>query len=172
MKHYIFITSVLLLIFSNVFGASEVKAYKLNGTKFNYPKNLYYYIDSSIPYPSNVRVGVIAWNASSDVEFTLEVPTSPGIANVRMYYYNTYKSYYAITYHTTPQQPYINYHADWKALGQTQREETAVHEVGHCLGLAHCEEPYPSPTPVMRAAGFNNLQAPLTDDWNGIAAIY
>ena len=51
------------------------------------------------------------------------------------------------------------------------RYETIVHEVGHCLGLSHCQY-IKNSISVMREYGFNNKAYPLSDDIQGISYIY
>ena len=65
----------------------------------------------------------------------------------------------------------IIFYRPWKSLTMTRKQETAVHEAGHMLGLAHCQAQYNSEA-VMRATGFNNVGCPLADDKRGIAALY
>ena len=59
----------------------------------------------------------------------------------------------------------------WKGLDQTRRRETAVHEVGHALGLDHTQTKNNSIS-VMRTKGFNDKDWPLQDDIDGIKALY
>ena len=47
-----------------------------------------------------------------------------------------------------------------------RKQETAVHEVGHILGLEHCQPQYNSES-VMREFGFNDVACPLADDKRG-----
>ena len=65
----------------------------------------------------------------------------------------------------------ITFHASFQNKSNAQKQETIVHEVGHALGLAHCQSAK-NTISVMRASGFNNKAYPLSDDYQGIGYIY
>lgn len=78
---------------------------------------------------------------------------------------------YAITYsYSSDNHSIVFYHA-WQIASESVQNETIVHEVGHALGLAHTQ-PINDENSVMREYGFNNKAYPLSDDKEGIAALY
>ena len=56
-------------------------------------------------------------------------------------------------------------------LSEAIKRETVVQEVGHALGLAHCQEEK-NGVSVMRRLGFNGKAKPLSDDIAGIRELY
>lgn len=79
---------------------------------------------------------------------------------------------YAVTYRNSNNFKTIVTYKTFSQTTQARRNETIVHEVGHTLGLDHIPSIQNQSTSVMRATGFNNKAYPLTDDINGIKAIY
>lgn len=166
-KVLIVITLMLLIVPLNV------SAYKFNGSKISNPKSAHYYIqgpNSSFTsgLVAEVKKGVLAWNKAPEIQFTKRVNT-PG-AEVRIEYVNRNLGDYYAQYRASDE--IITFNKKWKTeLNKTKRTETAVHEVGHALGLAHTQEKNNSKA-VMRALGFNNKTVPLSDDLAGIKKKY
>lgn len=52
-----------------------------------------------------------------------------------------------------------------------EQNDIIIHEMGHALGLAHCDSDDNSIS-VMRKTGFNLSGRPLADDIEGISALY
>ena len=92
-----------------------------------------------------------------------------------IYFYARYdmdSDAYAIAHHYSNDSHTVTlYKRFHQKLSNVEQQETVVHEVGHCLGLAHCEEEN-NTISVMREKGFNNKPYPLSDDKQGIAAKY
>lgn len=65
----------------------------------------------------------------------------------------------------------ISIYRKWADLSSLQKAETVVHEVGHTLGLSHCQQSK-NAVSIMREFGFNGVNAPMSDDIAGIAALY
>lgn len=95
-------------------------------------------------------------------------------SNQNIYFYgdlNVDNGTYATCYHNSNDSHTITYYNAFTKATSVERNETIVHEVGHALGLAHCQAGDESIS-VMRATGFNYKAYPLSDDISGISAIY
>ncbi len=150
----------------------SANAYQLNGHRVVDPQYVTYWAPTSdeIATPSEINAVVSAatsWqvhcpeikmfrsntiNASMIIDFFLDVDMEA----------------YAITYLGSKE---IAFYKPWRNLSMVRKQETAVHEVGHILGLEHCQPQYNSES-VMREFGFNDVACPLADDKRGIAALY
>ncbi|UPM55442.1 matrixin family metalloprotease [Gottfriedia acidiceleris] len=147
------------------------KAYVLKSNKVSHPKDAYYWIESEFStygLKSEIKRGLTAWNSLPEIQITKEV-TQLGGADVKMEYVNSlYGDVYAV--HRT--QGNITFYKNWRTdLNSTKRKETAVHEVGHALGLDHTQSKNNSIS-VMRKLDFNNKDYPLSDDIAGFKAKY
>lgn len=161
---------VLLLFF--IISPNSVDAYEKLGFKKKDHKDLYYNISlkfTDMGLKSDVKRGFTAWHTSPKIKFTKEVSIT---GNVNLDYVNSnYGDAYATHRNGSSTLSNITFYKSWKSLSQIKRRETAVHEVGHALGLDHTQTKNNSIS-VMRKRGFNNKDYPLKDDLNGINAIY
>jgi hypothetical protein len=153
--------------------AISANAYVLQGNKFRNPQILKYYIDSTVlnkSYGGYAITGSKTWNYSPVVE---SAETSAKLyGNVIWRYSGTDKGRTVATtyYQVSSDQPTVNIYfwLGFNGLTPSNKNETAVHEYGHALGLDH-EDDVPA---VMRTEGFNGTYLPYVDDYNGLDAIY
>lgn len=144
-------------------------AYVFNGYICPNPSNITYSIDSSVgPYASDIVHNAEAWadycpelgmsslGHSGFIRFRGDLTVSNGA--------------YATCYHNTSFHTITLYNS-YTSASPENRAETIVHEVGHALGLAHCQTEK-NDISVMRTYGFNNKAYPLSDDIEGITALY
>ncbi|EJV59055.1 hypothetical protein BWGOE4_16940 [Bacillus mycoides] len=159
-----------LLLFATVL-PSSIKAYTHNGSKISNPNNAYYWIHgefSKYGLKGEVLRGITAWNPSSKIQFTKE-SSLPGGANVKIEYVDRYNG---DTYGIFRGSGNVTLFKKWRVeLDSARRKETAVHEVGHALGLGHTQKSNDSIS-VMRQYEFNYKDYPQSDDWAGINARY
>ncbi|EAD6937667.1 matrixin family metalloprotease [Listeria monocytogenes] len=149
-----------------------VQAYVLSSNKLSHPKKAYYWVDPDFKKYANARThvlrGPLAWNPTSEIQFTKEVSVIGG-ADVKMEYIDKYNG---DTYAVHKGNGNITFYKKWRVeLTNMQRKETAAHEVGHALGLKHTQSKN-NKNSLMRQFGFNNKDWALSDDKAGIAKKY
>ncbi len=84
--------------------------------------------------------------------------------------FSVYNNTFATTNHVTKSVTLYGLFASSNTTS-LQRQEVIAHEMGHVLGLSHCQTDFNSIS-VMRATGFNGVPHPLLDDIAGIYALY
>lgn len=143
------------------------KAYVTNNKRIQSPTDgIYFYTDFGSDNDL-VEGGILAWNVCPEIEFTWKAPLAGGTDIAIEYVDFDYNDSYATSYGSGN----IAIYKPWNDLSDTRKKETVVHEVGHELGLAHCESSKESES-VMRATGFNDKAYPLSDDKEGISYLY
>ncbi len=133
------------------------------------PSNVKYLIGTSVGgYSADTLNYIQQWeNKCSEIGVTV-VNSGENI-----YFYgdlNTNNGLYALT-KSRNDYAVITYQQLFTTLTTSQQRETIVHEVGHALGLEHCQASKNSIS-VMRGSGFNGKAYPLSDDIAGISALY
>jgi hypothetical protein len=164
-----FLIMLLLCVISLPISAD---AYVLLGFKKKDNLDLYYSISQELVdmgYKNDILRGFTAWHGTSKVKFTKEVSVT-GNVNVD-YVDSNYGDAYATHRNGSSTLSNITMYKSWKGLDQTRRRETAVHEVGHALGLDHTQASN-NTNAVMRQKNFNDKDWPLSDDVAGINALY
>lgn len=78
---------------------------------------------------------------------------------------------YAVPYIQSDGTSSICFFHSFVGFPAVEKHETIIYEVGHSLGLAHCQ-PSQENVSVMREKYFNHVETPLLDDWAGINALY
>lgn len=78
---------------------------------------------------------------------------------------------YAVCYYVDDETNNIVLYRPFTRLSVLQQDETIVHEIGHAMGLDHCQEEK-NEISVMRRLGFNSKPYPLADDIEGINILY
>ncbi len=169
-KLIVFVTFCCTLALSFL-AVDTAHAYNLNSKKFSNPKDAFYWIDptfASYGLESEVKNGILSWNALPEIEFTKKVATASGV-EASIEYLDKYNG---DTYGSSFGNGIITIYKKWRVeLDSTERTETITHEVGHEAGLGHTQEKNDSIS-VMREHGFNRKAYPLSDDKSGITAKY
>ena len=123
-----------LLLFATVL-PSSIKAYTHNGSKISNPNNAYYWIHgefSKYGLKGEVLEGHHCLESFLKIQFTKE-SSLPGGANVKIEYVDRYNG---DTYGIFRGSWYVTLFKNLRVeLDSARRKETAVHEVGHALGL-------------------------------------
>ncbi|MED3655155.1 matrixin family metalloprotease [Heyndrickxia sporothermodurans] len=174
-RNIMIMLTVLIICLPIILSNNVANAYVISDwKKQSRPKGLLYNIHSSVSdagFSSYASNGAKAWNASSKIEF-VGTSSQPGLSDVYFTFSNVTTDDYATAYGSkSSSQVRITFWKDFKGLSATRKTETAVHEVGHALGLDHTQKANNSIS-VMRKTGFNDKKTPLSDDWAGINKIY
>ena len=148
---------------------SEANAYVKNGYKLSAPKKINFGIDAS----AGTYAGIIPTYTKIWGNYCSEIGFSSSASQVLHFegYLTTDNDTYAVTYHSGNDSHTIIFYKSFVGATAAEKQETIVHEVGHVLGLAHCQASKNSSS-VMRETGFNGKAYPLSDDISGISAIY
>lgn len=160
---------VCLSVLFNFF-CVEIEAYQFTGYVMSNPSNVKYLISTTVGGYSADTVNYIQQWENKCSEIGISVVDS----GENIYFYgdlDVQRGAYAVTKISRDNYAVITYYQEITTLNATQRRETIVHEVGHALGLNHCEASKKS-VAVMRAEDFNNKPYPLSDDISGIKALY
>lgn len=149
---------------------NNVNAYRLNGYKFSNPKDVKFKVSSFVStYTDDVINYTMQWEY-----YTNEIKFKRVSSGENIYFFGEYSidnGTYAVCTHNSSSHKSIVFYKSFNSASNLQRRETIVHEVGHALGLSHCESSKNNIS-VMRERDFNNKPYPLSDDIDGIKAIY
>lgn len=170
-KKSLFLLVILLVI------PSMANAYGFLGNKYQQPGSIYYYYDSSITNANGVNLsgyvnyGSNAWDKDSNVEVLGS--SAHYIAKIRWSYSSTDNGYYGIAYpecycYPNDYTKIVLYYDFRYNISNARMYETAVHEVGHALGLSHEDRVQA----IMMQYDWLDSTVPASDDWNGVAARY
>lgn len=164
------IKTLVLLVGLIVFSLLA-NAYQFNNWRVSNPKNITYYVKPSDSIATSTEINAVASAVPSWQTYCPELKMSrTDTINASMifaFYLDIDNDTYATAYSTKE----VAFYKSWKGLSLLRKQETAVHEAGHLLGLVHCQSQYEAES-VMRALDFNDVAHPLADDKRGIAVLY
>ena len=148
-------------------------AYVFNGYVLSSPTNIRYIISTSVGgFTSGMSNYVEIWEGFCPEVSITQNNSWTGTENISIYgELNLNNGTYAACTHTNNNRHSITIYQAYTQATAAVQHETIVHEVGHALGLAHCQ-PAQESNSVMRATGFNNKPYPLSDERSGITALY
>lgn len=172
--------SLVVIFIMTAIHIHSVSAYVLNGWKMTSPKNINVYIAQA--YEGNYKDKIITytkkWSAYKESPFSFKgfsryTQSCNDKKNRIIFAKNSAVSNgtYAISYNEGKTKTRIILYKDFFNTSTANKNETIVHEVGHCVGLGHCQSSKNSSS-VMREQGFNGKAYPLSDDKNGIKKLY
>lgn len=147
----------------------EPGAYVKNGYKLSNPKKVNFVINPS----ANIYAGMIPAYTKTWGTYCPEIGFSSDSSPV-IYFtakIDTVTDAYAVTTHHNDDYHSITFYKSFADATEAEKHEVIAHEMGHALGLSHCQKSKNSIS-VMRDTGFNGKAYPLSDDISGIAAIY
>lgn len=166
------IVLILLLILTFSLNSATSYAYVLNGVTIPNPMAGKYYLSSTLAQNSTLfQNALLQWNDLNEIYIYADY-TNPDISLYADYLVDngTYgiasSRYNSGTWNTT-----IKFYNLFLNASTIVKEETVVHEVGHALGLGHCQAAK-NTVSVMRETGFNYKAYPLSDDIQGISVLY
>lgn len=156
----------------------KTDAYVTFGGKWEDPTYIRVYTDpsvDSIGFTGATDHGIAAWDSEKIRAWYSGSPNAP----IKWYGSSSdLGDFYADTLNYSGSRPswtgiYTNSVVRWNGpvaeeLNSNRLKETATHEMGHVLGLAHSN----TTQAIMRATGWIYGTYPIDDDWNGINAIY
>lgn len=161
--------STFLCIICFVSFQSQTSAYVKKGFALSNPGNVKYAVSTTASqYISQIMNYATTWGT-----YCPEVGMSMGTGENIYFYSNTGvdNGTYASTSHSNNNYHVITFYNYFTSASYSQQNEIIVHEVGHALGLDHCQDSKKNIS-VMRATGFNGKAYPLSDDREGISDIY
>ncbi|GAA0123158.1 MAG: matrixin family metalloprotease [Clostridium argentinense] len=146
-------------------------AYVHNNYPFSSVGSLKFYAASDLNYDftSIMEEYTKKWNGIAGVR--LSRTNDPSSCNIYQSFYNSDNGTYGVCDPVTSGYKKITYYRSFLGTTTSNRQETVVHEVGHALGLAHTQKSNDS-IAVMRQYGFNGKAYLLSDDINGLNALY
>ncbi|MDO5690841.1 MAG: matrixin family metalloprotease [Tissierellia bacterium] len=109
----------------------------------------------------------VEWNyPTSPLGFMITEDTTDSDIRIIKFEYADGDIYGKCIHHTDTRST-LYFYEKWEDLDWTKRVEVVNHEIGHSIGLAHCQSDKVSIS-IMREYGFCNSVGPLTDDVTGI----
>lgn len=172
MKNLRIIIAILIIgLYTLGIQCVAANAYVFNGYKMSNPQNVKMYTSPSVSaYTQLVQNYAKRWNDCSEI--SLNTAGNTGDYNIKFCgEYNIDNQTYGVTAHKSNNSHIITFYNSFAQAEVTIKRETVVHEVGHALGLAHCQEEK-NGVSVMRRLGFNGKAKPLSDDIAGIRELY
>ncbi len=161
--------AVALLVVGLLFPINA-NAYVFTGWKFSNPGSVKYKVSVSAgQYHDIISKYTKTWESKCKEIGVKNVESGDNI-----YFYcdlDIDNGSYGVTYNVKKDHNTITFYKAFRDATSAHKNETIVHEVGHALGLDHCQKEKNAHS-VMRATGFNGKAYPLSDDISGISALY
>lgn len=163
----------MMLIAALVMGfqmKGNIIAYKYNGYKLSNPDNVKIYTSTTAgAWTQTIQNYAKKWNNCSEI--TVKIGSLDDCNVVLNGNYTVDNGTYGVTSHISDNKHSITFYKAFATTSSINQKETVVHEMGHALGLAHCQSSKVQKS-VMRATGFNEKAKPLSDDISGISNLY